>query len=303
MLLKLNPLKSFHGRKGPLLLIIMDGIGIGRNDESNAVYIARTPVLDRLFGSDLYTQLKAHGTAVGLPSDIDMGNSEVGHNALGAGRIFEQGASLVNKALETGQVFRSGTWQDIIKRTEKGGTIHFIGVLSDGNVHSHINQLYVFLDKCAEIGIKKVRIHPLLDGRDVGERTALDYLIPTQDKLRKISDGKGLDYRIASGGGRMKVTMDRYNADWNIVKRGWDAPVLGKGRHFKSAIEAVKTFYDEDPKITDQYLDSFVIVDDLGTPLGPILDGDSVIFFNFRGDRAIEISRAFTERIFQSSKG
>ncbi|HJX34102.1 MAG TPA: 2,3-bisphosphoglycerate-independent phosphoglycerate mutase [Desulfatiglandales bacterium] len=298
MLLKLNPLKSFHGRKGPLLLIIMDGIGIGRNDESNAVYIARTPVLDRLFGSDLYTQLKAHGTAVGLPSDIDMGNSEVGHNALGAGRIFEQGASLVNKALETGQVFRSGTWQDIIKRTEKGGTIHFIGLLSDGNVHSHINQLYIFLDRCAEIGVKKVRIHPLLDGRDVGERSALDYIIPTQDKLRKISDGKGLDYCIASGGGRMKVTMDRYNADWDIVKRGWDTHVLGKGRHFKSAGEAVKTLYDEDSKITDQYLDPFVIVDDLDRPAGPILDGDAVIFFNFRGDRAIEISRAFTEKDF-----
>jgi 2,3-bisphosphoglycerate-independent phosphoglycerate mutase len=276
----------------------MDGIGIGREDESNAVYMARTPTLDRLFGSNLYTQLTAHGTAVGLPSDIDMGNSEVGHNALGAGRVFEQGASLVNKALETGQVFQSRTWQDIVRRAQKGGTIHFIGLLSDGNVHSHIDHLYIFLDKCAEIDIKKVRVHPLLDGRDVGERTALDYIIPTQDKLRKISDGKGLDYDIASGGGRMKVTMDRYNADWNIVKRGWDAHVLGKGRRFKSAIEAVKTLYDEDPKITDQYLDPFVIVDDLDRPIGPILDGDAVVFFNFRGDRAIEISRAFTEKDF-----
>jgi len=298
MPLKLYNLKSFHGRKGPLLLIIMDGIGIGREDESNAVYMARTPTLDRLFGSNLYTQLKAHGTAVGLPSDIDMGNSEVGHNALGAGRVFEQGASLVNKALETGQIFQSGTWQDIVRRAEKGGTIHFIGLLSDGNVHSHINQLFIILDKCAEIGIKKVRVHPLLDGRDVGERTALDYIIPTQDKLRKISDGKGLDYSIASGGGRMKVTMDRYNADWSIVKRGWDAHVLGKGRRFKSALEAIKTLYDEDPKITDQYLDPFVIVDDLDMPIGPIIDGDVVVFFNFRGDRAIEISRAFTEKDF-----
>ncbi len=295
---ELNPLKSFHGRKGPLLLIIMDGIGIGRNDESNAVYMARTPVLDRLIGSNFYTQLKAHGTAVGLPSDIDMGNSEVGHNALGAGRIFEQGAILVNKALENGQVFRSVIWKDIIRLTEKGGTIHFIGLLSDGNVHSHIDHLYIFLDRCADIGVKKVRIHPLLDGRDVGERSALDYIIPAQDKLKKISEGKGLDYCIASGGGRMKVTMDRYNADWNIVKRGWDTHVLGKGRHFKSAAEAVKTLYNEDPKITDQYLDSFVIVDDLDRPVGPILDGDAVIFFNFRGDRAIEISRAFTEKDF-----
>jgi 2,3-bisphosphoglycerate-independent phosphoglycerate mutase len=298
MPLKLNTLKSFHGRKGPLLLIIMDGIGIGHEDETNAVYMARTPTLDRLFGSKLYTQLKAHGTAVGLPSDTDMGNSEVGHNALGAGRIFEQGASLVNKALETGEVFRSRIWQGIVGRAEEGGTIHFIGLLSDGNVHSHINQLFIFLKKCAEIGIKKLRVHPLLDGRDVGERSALNYIIPTQNILKELSENRGLDYRIASGGGRMKVTMDRYNADWNIVKRGWDAHVLGKGRHFKSADEAVKTLYDEDPKITDQYLDPFVIADDFDRPVGPILDGDSVIFFNFRGDRAIEISRAFTEKNF-----
>jgi 2,3-bisphosphoglycerate-independent phosphoglycerate mutase len=298
MPLKLNTLKSFHGRKGPLLLIIMDGIGIGHEDETNAVYMARTPTLDCLFKSKLYTQLKAHGTAVGLPSDTDMGNSEVGHNALGAGRIFEQGAILVNKALETGDVFRSRIWQDIVGRAEEGGTIHFIGLLSDGNVHSHIHQLFIFLKKCAEIGIKKLRVHPLLDGRDVGERSALNYIIPTQNILKELSENRGFDYRIASGGGRMKVTMDRYNADWNIVKRGWDAHVLGKGRNFKSADEAVKTLYDEDPKITDQYLDPFVIVDDFDRPVGPILDGDSVIFFNFRGDRAIEISRAFTEKDF-----
>ncbi|MDB9822501.1 2,3-bisphosphoglycerate-independent phosphoglycerate mutase [Deltaproteobacteria bacterium] len=298
MSLKLNTLKSFHGRKGPLFLIIMDGIGIGREDKNNAVFRAETPNLDRLFTSNLYTQLKAHGTAVGMPTDKDMGNSEVGHNALGAGRIFEQGAGLVNKALETGKVFQSGIWKEIVGRSEKGGTVHFIGLLSDGNVHSHINQLYMLVDKCAESGLGRIRIHSLLDGRDVGARTALDYVIPTQDRLKKISEEMGLDYCIASGGGRMKVTMDRYNADWNIVKRGWDAHVSGKGRHFKSAIDAVKTLYDEDPKITDQYLDPFVIVDNSERPIGPIIDGDAVIFINFRGDRAIEISRAFTEKDF-----
>jgi 2,3-bisphosphoglycerate-independent phosphoglycerate mutase len=298
MPLTLRKLKTFHGRKGPLLLIIMDGIGMGRQDESNAIYVAKTPNLDRLFQSDLFTQLKAHGTAVGLPTDKDMGNSEVGHNALGAGRVFDQGARLVNKALESGKIFRTDIWGDIEKRAMLGGTIHFIGLLSDGNVHSHIDHLNILLDHCVESGIKRVRVHALLDGRDVGERSALDYVIPMHEKLKRISREKGLDYGIASGGGRMKVTMDRYNADWEIVKRGWEAHVLGKGRPFKTAIDAVETFYAEDPKMTDQYMGPFVITDDQGQPVGPIRDGDAVVFFNFRGDRAIEISRAFTEKDF-----
>jgi 2,3-bisphosphoglycerate-independent phosphoglycerate mutase len=298
MSLSLKKLKSFNGRKGPLLLIIMDGIGIGKRDETNAVSRADTPNLNLLFKSDLYTQLNAHGKAVGLPSDDDMGNSEVGHNALGAGRVFDQGARLVNMALKTGRIFRSGVWDNIAKRSEKGGTVHFMGLLSDGNVHSHIEQLYIMIDKCAELNFKRVRVHALLDGRDVGERSALDYIIPTEEKLKRLSEEKGLDYAIASGGGRMKVTMDRYNADWNIVKRGWEAHVLGNARKFKSASEAVKTFYEEDPKATDQYLPAFVIADDSGMPKGTINDGDAVIFFNFRGDRAIEISRTFTEKDF-----
>ncbi len=300
MPLNLKKLKTFHGRKGPLLLIIMDGIGIGPQDESNAVSLAKTPILDQLFNAKLYTQLQAHGTAVGLPSDADMGNSEVGHNALGAGRVFEQGARLVNKALQTGEIFQTDLWRHIVERAKNGGTVHFIGLLSDGNVHSHIDQLYQLIDRCAELGLKKVRVHALLDGRDVGERSALDYVIPTEEKLEEISNDKGLDYCIASGGGRMKVTMDRYEADWNVVKKGWDAHVLGKGRFFKTAADAVRTYYGEDPDITDQYMDSFVISKDSGRPVGPIVDGDAVIFFNFRGDRAIEISRAFTEKDFHA---
>ncbi len=298
MSLHLKKLKSFQGRKGPLLLIIIDGAGIGKEDETNAVYRAATPHLDQLLKSPLFTTLKAHGTAVGLPSDDDMGNSEVGHNAIGAGRIFDQGARLVNKALKTGAIFQTDVWNNIAQRSRNGGTVHFIGLLSDGNVHSHIEQLFILIDKCSELNFKKVRIHPLLDGRDVGERTALDYVVPTEEKLKKISGEKGLDYAIASGGGRMRVTMDRYNSDWNIVKRGWDAHVRGEGRTFPSASEAVKTFYAEDPKATDQYLPAFVIADASGKPVGPIQDGDAVIFFNFRGDRAIQISRAFTEKDF-----
>jgi 2,3-bisphosphoglycerate-independent phosphoglycerate mutase len=299
MLLQLKRLKSFSGRMGPLLLIIMDGVGIGKEYEGNAVYMARTPNLDRLQASRLYCRLQAHGTAVGLPSDKDMGNSEVGHNAIGAGRIFEQGARLVNRALETGRIFETEAWSHIVRRAKNGGTLHFIGLLSDGNVHSHIQHLYRLIDKCVEMKFERVRLHSLLDGRDVGERSALDYVVPMEQRLGKISEEKGLDYCIASGGGRMKVTMDRYNADWRIVKRGWEAHVLGKGRSFRSAEEAVRTFYNEDRNITDQYMDAFVIVDQEGRPVGPIVDGDAVINFNFRGDRAIEISRAFTEENLQ----
>ena len=298
MPLKLKKLKSFSGRKGPLLLIIMDGVGIGRNDESNAVYLARTPVLDHLFQSRLYCHLQAHGTAVGLPSDKDMGNSEVGHNAMGAGRVFDQGAKLVNRAIETKQIFETELWGQIVRRVKEGWTLHYIGLFSDGNVHSHIDQLYEMIDQCVEQGLQRVRIHALLDGRDVGEKSALDYIIPAEDRLRRITEEKGFDCCIASGGGRMKVTMDRYNADWNIVKRGWEAHVLGKARPFKSSEEAVKTFYEEDPNMTDQYMDAFVVIGADGRPVGPITDGDAVICFNFRGDRAIEISRAFTEADF-----
>lgn len=297
--LKLNKLSSFSGRKGPLLLIIMDGVGIGPRNGANAVYLARTPNLDRLCGSDLYCELQAHGTAVGLPSDEDMGNSEVGHNALGAGRVFEQGARLVNKAIATGKIFETRLWQDIVKRSREGGTIHFLGLLSDGNVHSHIDHLYALVDQCASMGLKKVRVHALLDGRDVGEKSALDYVVPTEEKLKNISESQGVDYCIASGGGRMKVTMDRYEADWEIVRRGWQAHVLGIGRGFSSASEAVKTLYAEDPGITDQYLDPFVVVAEEERPVGTMEDGDAVICFNFRGDRAIEISRAFTEKDFR----
>ncbi len=299
MSLKLEKLENFHGRKGPLLFIIMDGVGIGKEYEGNAVYMANTPVLDKLFKSKLYTQLKAHGPAVGLPSDDDMGNSEVGHNAIGAGRIFAQGAKLVNKSIESGDIYKSEVWHKVIEKGKNGGTVHFMGLLSDGNVHSHIKHLFALINKCAEEGVKKVRVHALLDGRDVPGKSALNYINPTEELLNKISSEKGFDYKIASGGGRMIVTMDRYNADWKIVERGWEAHVRGIGRKFKSAHEAVETFYKEDENKIDQYLDPFVVVDNNDNPVGKIVNGDAVVFINFRGDRAIEISRAFEEKNFK----
>jgi 2,3-bisphosphoglycerate-independent phosphoglycerate mutase len=274
----------------------MDGVGIGKRDESDGVFLARPGNLNSLMGTALYTQLRAHGTAVGMPSDEDMGNSEVGHNALGAGRVFDQGAKLVAQSIETGAIFETAVWHklvDLVKST--GRCLHFIGLLSDGNVHSHIDQLIALVRHCAQEGVKKVCIHALLDGRDVYEKSALTYIDKTEAVLKEVNEANpGFKYQIASGGGRMVVTMDRYNADWKIVERGWKAHVLGEGRRFRSARQAVETYYREDPKMTDQYMDSFVVEDEDG-PVGTVNDGDSVVCFNFRGDRAIEISRAFED--------
>jgi 2,3-bisphosphoglycerate-independent phosphoglycerate mutase len=298
MSLELQRISNFSGRTGPLLLVIMDGVGLGKRDESDGVFLAKTPTLDELMKSKLYTTLKAHGTAVGMPSDDDMGNSEVGHNALGAGRIFDQGAKLVKKSLESGEIFKSETWRKLIDRVKDNNKyFHFIGLLSDGNVHSHIDQLLALLTEVAKSGVKNACVHALLDGRDVYEKSAPIYIEKTEKHLADLNKTYGCQFKIASGGGRMVVTMDRYNADWTIVERGWKAHVLGEGRRFASAMEAVETYYKEDPKMTDQYLDSFVIEDD-GSPVGTIEDGDSVVMFNFRGDRAIEISMAFEQKDF-----
>jgi len=295
--LQLDPLTGYHPFAGPVVLVIMDGVGLGRRDESDGVFLANTPTLDELLGEPLFVKLKAHGKAVGLPSDEDMGNSEVGHNALGAGRVFAQGAQLVNDAIASGSIFRGTAWRAIVARGRAGGTVHFIGLLSDGNVHSHIAHLFALLDRCVQEGMARVRVHPLLDGRDVGERSALTYLDALEGHLSRINASAGRDYRVASGGGRMVTTMDRYGANWSVVERGWQAHVLGIGRRFGSAREAVETFYREDPASTDQYLGSFVIAAG-GEPVGRIQDGDAVVFFNYRGDRAIEISRAFEEPDF-----
>ncbi len=298
MSLNLKKLDTFKGRKGPLLLIIMDGVGIGKTDESNGVFLAETPTLDKLMQLPLRTQLKAHGPAVGLPTDGDMGNSEVGHNAIGAGRVFAQGAKLVNASIKSGAIYEGESWKKVVEKGKNNGTVHLLGLFSDGNVHSHMDHIFSLINQCAKEGVEKVRLHILLDGRDVGERTAPEYVKPTEELLASISGEKGYDYKIASGGGRMITTMDRYNADWSIVERGWKAHVLGEARKFHSAMEAIETMYGEDEKIIDQYLESFVIVDDNDKPVGTIEDGDAVIFFNFRGDRAIEISRAFEEKEF-----
>jgi 2,3-bisphosphoglycerate-independent phosphoglycerate mutase len=284
---------------GPVIVVVMDGIGVGRGDEGDAVALARTPTLDRLRTRFPWRTLRAHGTAVGLPDDSDMGNSEVGHNALGAGRVFDQGAKLVNRAIAGGTLFRGETWTALERNClEQGTPLHFIGLLSDGNVHSHVDHLEAMIARAAETGIRELFVHTLLDGRDVPETSALVYLDRLEAFLARFHGKNGCTYRVASGGGRMVTTMDRYGADWRIVERGWNAHVHGRGRAFRTAREAVETFRAEDPAAIDQFLPPFVVTGEDGTPVGPIRSGASVVFFNFRGDRAIEISRAFEQDDF-----
>jgi 2,3-bisphosphoglycerate-independent phosphoglycerate mutase len=289
---------EFSPVSGPVLTIVMDGVGIGQGDNTDAVAQAHTPYLDFLATHHLHTQLNAHGKAVGMPSDDDMGNSEVGHNALGAGRIFDQGAKLVSHAIEQGSVFEHATWKQWMDHCRSGHhTLHFLGLLSDGNVHSHIQHLFAMLERAAFERIPRVRIHVLLDGRDVPRASAHLYLEQLQHLLTRIQQDTSFDYAIASGGGRMKITMDRYEADWPMVERGYRTHVYGDARPFASAEEALATLREETPHIGDQELDPFVVVKN-GQPVGPILDGDAVIGFNFRGDRMLEITRAFEDPAF-----
>jgi len=282
------------GPRGPVVLVILDGVGLGNGDAADAVKMARTPTLDALMTPGRFTHLRAHGLAVGLPTDDDMGNSEVGHNALGAGVVHDQGALLVNRAIASGALFEGSTWRAIIDRCRShGSALHFLGLLSDGNVHSHIAHLEAMLTQAARAGVKRLYVHVLLDGRDVAPTSALSYLDRLETALAGLRAG-GVDAGVASGGGRMQVTMDRYQADWRIVERGWNAHVHGDARRFGSARAAVETLRAEHPGIIDQDLPPFVIAVD-GAPVAAMADGDAVVMFNFRGDRAIEISRAFDD--------
>ena len=282
--------------KKPIVLIIMDGVGRGDGGSGDAVKQAKTPTLDRLLATCPHNWLKAHGTAVGLPSDDDMGNSEVGHNALGCGQIYSQGAKLVNESIENGALFASDTWKELSANAKQDSrALHFLGLLSDGNVHSNISHLIAMLRHAHAEGVRRVYCHILLDGRDVPATSALDYVRQLEDVLRELR-ADGADYRIASGGGRMKITMDRYEANWPMVEAGWRTHVQGIGRQFASAKEAIETYRAETGCI-DQDLPAFVIAEN-GEPVAKIANGDSVILFNFRGDRAQEISLAFDRKDF-----
>jgi len=311
MQFKLNRLSDYKGVKGPLLLIIMDGMGLYRGEKDgypgNAIDIAAPRNLYRLMKSEkIVTRLKAHGTAVGMPSDRDQGNSEVGHNAMGAGRIFAQGAKLVEDAIESRSLFEGKTWKKIISHSLAAKTpVHFIGLISDGNVHSKTSHLISLIGQCDREGVEEVYVHGLLDGRDVPPLSALRYFGELEDYLwslraHALKTGKKRLYLIASGGGRMVTTMDRYEADWSIVERGYNAHVLGVGPKFPDSLTAIRKLRAKEAA-DDQYLSHWVIhdPDNPDKPLTQIRDGDGVILFNFRGDRAIEISRAFVEDNFK----
>lgn len=277
---------------GNLTLLVLDGVGLSSHEAGNAFQLGHTPTLDGLLRRCQNTRLAAHGVAVGMPSNADMGNSEVGHNALGSGQVVDQGALLVNRAVASGALFGGPVWRELVEFVKnRGATLHLIGLLSDGNVHSHIDHLEALLDGAQREGLKRARVHVLLDGRDVGETSAHLYLDRLERYLANQRDA-GFDARIASGGGRMRLTMDRYGADWRMVEIGWQHHVLGLGRRFPDALSALACFRKEDPNVIDQYLPGFVIGDEEG-PVGTIDDGDGVVFFNFRGDRAIEITQAF----------
>lgn len=281
-----------------VVLVVMDGVGKSTTGLGDAVTMANTPVLDKLLAECPHTYIKAHGTAVGLPSDEDMGNSEVGHNALGCGQIYSQGAKLVEEAIESGAIFNSVAWRALIANClENASTMHFIGLLSDGNVHSNIGHLIALVKGAKSEGVKRVRVHVLLDGRDVPATSALTYVDMLEEAMAQLN-GDGFDARIASGGGRMKITMDRYFADWDMVKAGFYTHVYGEGRQFASATEAITAYRAEEPGVIDQNLPAFVIAEN-GKPVGAMHDGDSVVLFNFRGDRAIELSMAFDDADFK----
>ena len=283
--------------KKPIVLVIMDGVGKGDGGPGDAVAQAKTPTLDKLMATCPMTWLKAHGTAVGLPTDDDMGNSEVGHNALGCGQIYSQGAKLVQESIESGSLYASKTWKLLTDNClENGKALHFLGLLSDGNVHSNISHLIAMLKKAREMGLKKVYCHILLDGRDVPATSALEYVDQLEKVLAELSDAEH-EYKIASGGGRMVITMDRYEANWGMVEKGWRTHVQAEGRQFESAAQAIETYRAENPGMIDQDLLPFVVAHD-GKPVAKIENGDSVILFNFRGDRAQEISLAFDRKDF-----
>ena len=208
---------------GPVVLAVLDGVGLRRDLAGNAVKQAHTEFLNFAVGNYKTTALAASGEAVGiLPGS--MGNSEVGHNALGAGQIIKQGVSGINEAINSGEIWESPVWKEIIERLkERGSTLHFSGIFSDGNVHSSIYHLERMIDQAHKEGIEHIRIHLVLDGRDTPPQSSLQYITELESFISAYPDHP--DYRIASGGGRMVFVADRYESDWDVVKAGWDAMV------------------------------------------------------------------------------
>jgi len=314
-------MKKLH-YNGPVVLAILDGVGLRAARSGNAVRQAHTEFLDHALTHYLNLPLAASGEAVGIMPG-QMGNSEVGHNAIGAGQIIKQGIAGVEAAFSTGDIWSSKAWRGAMRWLAESKslrpTLHFCGIFSDGGVHSDIKHLEQLIQHAYADGVRYMRVHALFDGRDTPPQSALEYIERLEKFCAKFKDA---DIRIASGAGRMVATADRYENDWDMVKRGWDMMVHGKSpREFKSATAAVKTLRRENPKVIDQYLPTFILVENAaansalasratvakhstvdsrhgGQPVGLVRDGDAFIYYDFRADRAIEISRAFTEENF-----
>ncbi len=275
------------------LLIIMDGWGVGSGGDDDAIALANTPNFDRLKASCAYTEIHTHGKFVGLPSMKDMGGSEVGHLTMGAGMILDQGPTRINKAIEDGSFYESEALAKIIEVGKEGGAIHLLGLLSDGNIHSHIDHFKAVIRHADAQGVERLYIHASLDGRDVGIQSAQDYVMQIEDLFAEINAKDNRHYAFASASGREHAIMDR-DKDWAKVKRGWDAMVNAEAEHvFSSMIEAITSLRAVNPDLIDQDMDSFIIIDDDGKPVATIEHGDAVLMMNFRGDRAIEITEAF----------
>ena len=284
--------------QGPVVLAVMDGVGLSPLRSGNAVRQAHTEFLDYALTHYPNLPLAASGEAVGV-MPRQMGNSEVGHNTLGSGQIMPQGIAQVEAAFQSGTVWESRAWRDLVKYCQKhtAPTLHFCGIFSDGGVHSDIKYLEQMIARAYQEGIKRIRVHCVFDGRDVAPYSEPKYIRRLEQFFRRFPDA---DYRIATGGGRMVMTADRYGNDWPMVKLGWDAMVHGRAPHqFASAEEAIRKLRQLQPKVQDQYLPAFVIVDPQGHPVGRIKSGDAVIYYDFRADRAVEIATAFTAKSFK----
>ena len=275
--------------KKPVVLMVLDGYGLNEKTEGNAIAMANTPVMDKLMAEYPFVKGNASGLAVGLP-DGQMGNSEVGHMNIGAGRIIYQDLTRITKDIEDGTFFENKVLLQAIENCKKNNSdLHLWGLLSDGGVHSHNSHLYGLLEMAKKNGLENVYVHAFLDGRDTPPASGKDYVQQLEDKMKEIGVGK-----IASLSGRY-YAMDRDN-NWDRVKLAYDSLVTGEGVKATDAVKAVEDSYANDK--TDEFVLPTVITDENGQPLSLVKDGDSVIFFNFRPDRAREITRAFCDDKF-----
>lgn len=275
--------------KKPIVLMILDGYGLNEKHEGNAVYEARKPVMDKLMKECPFVRGNASGLAVGLP-DGQMGNSEVGHLNMGAGRIVYQELTRITKSIEDGDFFQNSEFLAAVENCrKKDSALHLFGLVSDGGVHSHISHIYGLLELAKRNGLKKVFVHCFLDGRDTPPSSGKEFVARLEEKMKELGVGK-----VASVMGRY-YAMDRDNR-WDRVQLAYSTLTKGDGLKNGSATDAIQASYDEGK--TDEFVVPCSITEN-GTPVGLIKDGDSVIFFNFRPDRAREITRAFCDDDFQ----